>query len=44
MPVESFFPIVVMVVVYGGILAAIIYLIFKRIADRKNENFEKRDN
>ncbi len=40
----SYFPVVVMIIIYGGLLVALIYLIFKRIADKKKENFEKRDN
>lgn len=29
---------------YGFILGALIYFIIKRIKDKNNENFEKRDN
>ncbi len=29
---------------WGFIVVALIYLIFKRIEDKKKENFEKRDN
>jgi hypothetical protein len=29
---------------YSAVIVLIAYLIFKRIKDKKNENFEKRDN
>ena len=29
---------------YGGIFLIFVYLIFKRIKDKKSENFEQRDN
>ncbi len=40
----EFFPVVFMLLIYGGFFAIIIYLIGKRIKDKKKENFEKRDN
>jgi len=38
------FPVLLMILIYGSFFAVIIYLIFKRIEDKKKENFEKRDN
>lgn len=32
------------VAILAGFITAIIYLIFKRIEDKKNEDFEDRDN
>tara|TARA_R110002049_G_scaffold306430_1_gene504876 strand:- start:619 stop:747 length:129 start_codon:yes stop_codon:yes gene_type:complete len=40
----SLIPIFIMMLIYGSVFAIIIYLIFKRIEDKKKEDFEKRDN
>ena len=37
-------PVLIMIMVYGTILGLIIYLIVKRVEDKKKETFEKRDN
>jgi hypothetical protein len=33
-----------MILIYGGIFCVLIYLIKKRLEDKKKENFEKREN
>ncbi|MFD0797815.1 hypothetical protein ACFQZJ_10110 [Maribacter chungangensis] len=38
------FPIGFMILIYGVVFCILIYIIFKRLADRKKEDFEKRDN
>jgi len=40
----SAFPLVLMFLFYGFLLVALIVFIVKRIKDKKNEDFEKRDN
>jgi len=37
-------PVFLAFIIYGGFFAILIYLIVKRIEDKKKENFEKRDN
>jgi len=37
-------PFLLMILFYGGILVALVYLIIKRIEEKKHEDFEKRDN
>lgn len=41
---EALIPIFFMILIYGAFFCAIIYLIVKRLEDKKNERFEKRDN
>lgn len=31
-------------IIWGAIFIALIYLVFKRVEDKSNETFEKRDN
>jgi len=38
------FPVLFIVLIYGGLLSILIYLIFKRLEDKKKEKFEQRDN
>ncbi len=33
-----------MFLIYGGFIGVLVYLVIKRIEDKKNEKFEKRDN
>ena len=40
----TFSPFLLMILFYGGILVALVYLIIKRIEEKKHEDFEKRDN
>ena len=40
----AWIPVVLMVLFYGSILVALIYLIIQRIEEKRHENFEKRDN
>jgi len=40
----AFLPILLMILFYGGVLVALVYLIIKRIEEKKHEDFEKRDN
>ncbi len=40
----AWIPLVLIFLFYGGILAALIYLIIERIDEKKHENFEQRDN
>ena len=39
----AFLPILIMILVYGSIAVILLYLIVKRIEDRRKEDFEKRD-
>ncbi len=39
----AFLPILIMILVYGGAFAILVYLIVQRIEDRRKEDFEKRD-
>ncbi|WP_281501036.1 hypothetical protein [Cellulophaga sp. F20128] len=41
---STLIPIFIMILIYGSVFMILIYLIVKRIADKKKENFEKRDN
>ena len=38
------FPGLFLLLLYGGLFLILVYLILKRIKDKKNENFEQRDN
>lgn len=38
------FPGLLFLLFYGGLFVILIYLIFKRIEDKRNEEFEQRDN
>ena len=40
----EFIPLILMLLIYGGFFAILIYLVAKRIKDKKKETFEKRDN
>jgi len=44
MYILSFFIIGIQILIFIAVVIALIYLIIKRIADKKNETFEKRDN
>lgn len=44
MLIVEFFPLIAMLLFYGGILFVLIYLVLKRIKEKKKEDFEKRDN
>jgi len=38
------FPGLLLILFYGGLFLLLVYLIIKRIKDKKSENFEQRDN
>jgi len=40
----EFLPLLILFVIYGGIFGLLVYFVFKRLEDKKKENFEKRDN
>jgi len=40
----EYLPVVFMMLFYGGMLCILVYLVFKRIAAKGKEDFEKRDN
>lgn len=37
-------PFILMILFYGSIFIALVYLILKRIEEKKHEDFEQRDN
>lgn len=41
---SDLWPLIIPILIYGGSLAIIIYLIVRRVKEKKNETFEKRDN